>query len=315
MNQSVFSPLIRKFRLTSGLSQADVARLLGVRQATVSRIESGRMLPSPELAEKIKNLPMKGPVRRELPSPAKLRVRQEMKTIKANGFSVTYIGLSLEEQSGDYCSVDQLTSNKLSFVLADTVGHGINASGMSFAIEFGYKVVLSVINPSLIQASVLEAGIRGAISKTQKSWMGPPSLISGTFDVTSGLMEFVNSGQPIPYMFKDGNVREVRPQANRVLTSMAGYWEPQIQDTLVEMIEPGDAILLFSDGFAELVPYLHKQQSDIKSRFLRAAKLLRGDSEAILMNVLNLSGTSHEVEPDSFSDDATALLIARKRKS
>ena len=53
---SNYNKLIRQARENMGLTQADLARLIGEKESVVRRLESGRMAPTLELAKKLEKI-------------------------------------------------------------------------------------------------------------------------------------------------------------------------------------------------------------------------------------------------------------------
>ncbi|MEM0217217.1 MAG: multiprotein bridging factor aMBF1 [Candidatus Nezhaarchaeales archaeon] len=51
-----YNVLIRQARESMGLTQEDLARLIGEKESVIRRLESGRMIPSLELAKKLERL-------------------------------------------------------------------------------------------------------------------------------------------------------------------------------------------------------------------------------------------------------------------
>ena len=77
---SNYNVLIRQARESMGLTQADVARLIGEKESIIRRLESGRMTPTLELARKLEKL-----LRIKLYE----EVHQERETFKPQSFELT----------------------------------------------------------------------------------------------------------------------------------------------------------------------------------------------------------------------------------
>lgn len=307
MATKVFSTILKKYRERSGLSQIRIAQILGVKQATISRIEKGDLAPSSELVERIKKLPLDKfelkPLEKET-----IKITPKIETTTHGAFSISHVSISPGSQSGDFCSVDKLSRVKGSFMLVDAVGHDAEASKMAFAIEFAYATILSVLNRHLVNSQIIEAAIKGAIGKTKTAWIGNPSIICGTINAENSVIELSNFGQPTPLFFSKGESRDITFQ--RLGNAIADDGIMLGTESAHQQIGPGDALLMYTDGFLELSNTVFEQ--NLHSRFAKAAKLLKGDSEAILKNLLNFSDLN-QLDTQKFSDDATALLIARKR--
>ena len=309
MAQTVYSQILKKFRDSEGLTQLALANILGVKQGTVSRIEKGTLVPSDDLAEKIRKLPISKVAKFSPPLEQRKKIKPEYCILSLGEITVASATF-YEERSGDFCSIDKLSKNKIGFMLADTVGHGINSSRMSFALEFGYKVLLTLFESRMLTATLFETAMRGAIDKTKADWLGPPSIISGTINTDVGVVEFINSGQPSPLAFAKTEVRQIGqgpirpavPLQAESLVSGAG-------STIIHELAKGDAVLMYTDGFSELMAGFGE---NIKTKFSKTAKFLKGDAEAIIKN-MTLFGESSEIDSNKLPDDSTILVITRAR--
>jgi len=93
---SNYNVLIRQARESMGLTQADVAKLIGEKESIVRRLESGRMAPTLELAKKLEKL-LKIKLYEE--------VRQEQESPKPHEFQLTL---------GDVAVIKERASKKTS---------------------------------------------------------------------------------------------------------------------------------------------------------------------------------------------------------
>jgi putative transcription factor len=75
-----YNVLIRQARENMGLTQADLAKLIGEKESVVRRLESGRMAPTLELARKIEKV---------LKIKLYDEIRQEQEPPKPQGFQLT----------------------------------------------------------------------------------------------------------------------------------------------------------------------------------------------------------------------------------
>lgn len=300
MAENIFSLMLKRIREQSKMSQAEIARLLGVKQATVSRIESGHVWPSDRLAEQIQRLQPIGHQPTNISEKVKIRVA--IKSTKARNFSISSWSFSLDEKTGDLLVIEKVFSNKLSFLVGDAVGRGNLSGTMSSSLEFGYQTILSTLNHDLISPDVIENILRKTILKTPKIWLGQPSLAIGLLNYEEGSLELLNSGQPTPVYFPQGKDEPSKSNATE-----------KFRKSEKISMAAGEALLLFTDGFLELYNYLYGDL-EIRQRFNKAARLLKGDSEAILKNLINPKGNELEIDTRAFSDDATVLVITRKRE-
>jgi len=93
---SNYNVLIRQARENMGLTQADLAKLIGEKESIVRRLESGRMVPTLELAKKLEKV-LKVKLYEE--------VRQEQEPPRPQGFQLTL---------GDVAVIRERSSKKTS---------------------------------------------------------------------------------------------------------------------------------------------------------------------------------------------------------
>ena len=112
--------------------------------------------------------------------------------------------------------------------------------------------------------------------------------------LADGRMELVNAGHPRPYLLRQGEVTELTPPPGLPLGILASAYE-----TLTVTLEPGDRLLLVTDGFLERNP-LGAAVANIM-----AASAERHPREVVRELAENvLEATGHDLR-----DDATALCI------
>lgn len=299
MARSILIDKITQYMRTNKLSQAQMASILGVSQAHVSRLLTGKQDPSEHILQNISSLvgDIFDQKRRNTKSVDSKSFQYE------NGFSISRIATNESGYSGDLCLIDRLSKTLFSFILADTVGHGKEAHPMSFAIKTSYYTALSIFNSSVLTPALIENSISTAVARTKSEWLGPPSVTTGIINFNLGTIECINSGNPpiLFYRHRSKKLEVIDHKPIRASLSVSANLK-NIDEPLILRMEPGDSVLLYTDGFQEAIP------ENLMDRFANRSKMFGGDSEAIISGLVK-----NEDQLKSALDDATAIAISKGR--
>lgn len=307
--------ILKTYRHENHMSQDDLASLLGIKQTTISRIELGTLKPSQELAMKIRKL-RPSLSSSELGTSAakskktinnKISYHVHSRTIA--GFQFSWTSFSPGTKSGDVCRVDKLKTKKEAlFLIVDAVGHGNEAYPMNLGVQTAYLSALSLLSELVVEPEILYRAINSAIRNTEHQWIGSPSLIIGR--LTEHALEFVNNGQPDPIAMINNKIRTLEPDSVR--GSYTIDESPAIKVTPISL-SSGDSVMFYTDGLRDLFSRRNKS-TDLSKKFESTAKLLKGDSNAILKELLDFVPSGTELSPEVFTDDCTILIISRRRR-
>jgi len=288
---------LKRYLQYTGTTQEKIAALLGISQAQVSQILNGKA-PSAKALRKITT---------DLVLPSELKQDQKMfdkpqnvnkfiKNFKKDGLSISTFSSSYSEKSGDFLILDELVKNKKMLIVGDSVGHGQSANDMSFAIEYGYYCASSMLEKSLLNASLVKKVLEKAYYTTENRWVGPPSILYAVLnrkqETNFYTIELINSG--LPSHMVSGSTDDAKNGDSENKFSL----------------KAGSSLFIFTDGFVNFFD----TPEDLRNSFLRISKVFKGDSEAILLNLLKSSkklGSDQKVDLAFQKDDMTALIISK----
>lgn len=332
--------ILKQYRALQKISQAELSERLGVTQATVSRVESGKQDVSRSTLEKIKKLVGKvlGSKIQEdeigldldqdlsesvefdfseapifgVDESYRMLVRPESKVEGAllkEGLNYSFTMYEVGGVGGDIVKVTPNTSRnsmKSIFILGDAVGHGWQSAYMSFALEFGYETLMSTYREEIISPVLLESALNSAILKTSNKWKGEPSLIMGTVNYGNSAVDFINRGMPHPILRRGSEVEYLRESRYKAIDLI----ERSIQAKQVSSIELnlGDSIMFYSDGLIDLI-----DEGDLLTDFKSASGLFKGDSKAISKSIQRSIEKYIKLE-HHFADDVSFLIISKSKK-
>lgn len=174
--------------------------------------------------------------------------------------------------------------------LTDAMGHGTDAALLATLLvgslrnsrRAGDSLVdqAAAANTALIERSDIDQYVSGQLLRV---------------DLETGLVHVVNAGHPVPVRLRNGRVEPVELAADLPFGMIAGARYQAQSLTL----EPGDRLVLFTDGLLERGP------ANVDVAGLVAATASRHPREV----VRELTRAALENSPEGLPDDATALCL------
>ena len=154
------------------------------------------------------------------------------------------------EVGGDFFDFFCTLPHILTFAVADVSGKGADAAMFMArtrsAVRLANELMQQMDGPGTSPAAVLEAVNRELCQNNRERMF--VTLFLGFLDMTSGVVEFVNAGHPMPYrLAPSADIQRVdaKPQTPLGVRSSAGYTTHRIQ------LAPGEALFVCSDGIAD----------------------------------------------------------------
>ena len=128
------------------------------------------------------------------------------------------------------------------FAVFDTVGHDLR-SGL------GTATVLAGIRAARAEGAGLSAMARAADEALAQYLpeLRFTTAVLGTLDLSTGLLRYLNAGHPAPMLLRQGKVVTRLDRGRRL---PLGLNDAQLQ-IAEQHLEPGDRLLLFTDGITE----------------------------------------------------------------
>lgn len=207
---------------------------------------------------------------------------------------VTGINRSCLDVGGDYFDL-MAHGDRSAFVIADVCGKGLGAAlltamlqGAFASLSLGLEIApfFSHINNFMLSHSGVQ---RYA------------TLFFGVID-RSGLMEFINAGHVPPILVRDGKVQQGMCEASFPvgLLPMAEY------TTCTAQLEPGDTIVLVTDGITEAMNPEHDEYG--RERLIQGVEKCAGLSVE-QMQAWILANVELFTRGEYQSDDLTLLIV------
>jgi len=190
-----------------------------------------------------------------------------------------------------------LSETTVELAIFDAMGHGLNAGLLTAATLAAYRNARREGHDLQGQA--------GAIDTTITTNWGETAFVTGIvceLDLTTGRLRYVNAGHPRPLVLRSGKVVKTLAGGHRTpLGVVAGG-----VDTAEEFLEPGDWLVLHSDGVTEA--------RDPAGRFFGGARLVEMLEREVASGqpppetVRRVTRAVLDYQGGVLQDDATILL-------
>jgi phosphoserine phosphatase RsbU/P len=200
---------------------------------------------------------------------------------------------------GDFCVVSRSTPDSYAFIVADVMGHGTSAALYTMYLRSLWDECCRQETPAAIM-SAMNRRLSGVMA-------GASAFATGlccTLDVVSGRLQIASAGGPEPLLFGAGGGEPVTDIAGMPM----GLMDQNEYEQIERRLDPGDRLLLFSDGAVEIFGRDSKELgTDGLVRLLKemnypATELVFADLERRLLEYSNAI---------RFADDLTLLEVHR----
>lgn len=151
------------------------------------------------------------------------------------GENSSFKGASLFDVSGHGMAAGLVTMLSKN-IISNQFYQGLRSKGEKLK-PVDLSKVMYAVNDAVIEAKGdIENYLTGAIMRV----------------VNGGLCELVNAGNPFPLLNRDGQVTEIRPEVGKTQMGMIGISGLDVSFPTIQFnMNPGDSILLFTDGLSE----------------------------------------------------------------
>ncbi|HEX7654124.1 MAG TPA: SpoIIE family protein phosphatase [Verrucomicrobiae bacterium] len=156
-----------------------------------------------------------------------------------------------EQVSGDFFSVTQISPTEAGVFICDVTGHGTRAALVTAMIRALAEELKPLARDPANFLRKLNYDLCSILKNT-----GSPMLTTafyGVADCATGTLRFANAGHPKPLLVRRSE-RLVKPLANSTGKGQPalGLFEDPIYTTTEALLQPGDFLLLFTDGIYEV---------------------------------------------------------------
>ena len=209
--------------------------------------------------------------------------------------------VAAKDVGGDFYEFFPIDDHRIGFTIADVSGKGVpaaifmavsrtllKATGMR---DVASNVCIQMVNDMLCGESVESMFV---------------TVFYGIYDLKTGEIDFTNAGHNPPYILHaDGTVEMLKSECNLVLGAIEGMTFKN--ESL--RLNPGDALVMYTDGVTEAENKDHEQFGE--ARLEAALAELKGAESKQIVDTVNAK-VKEFVAGAAQSDDITQLVIRRK---
>jgi serine phosphatase RsbU (regulator of sigma subunit) len=210
-------------------------------------------------------------------------------------FAVTGINFPCLAVGGDYFDVFPLSDGRTAFLIADVSGKGLGAAIVTTMLQGALSAMTLGTDPARVFSHVNRF-------LCDHSEVGRyATIFFGILD-PDGHLEFINAGHPSPFLIRRGTAEEAFTEGSYPVGLV-----PEAEYTAACLkLEPGDTLVLFSDGVTEAM-----DPDEQLFGVPRLKKVLTGQMECpleqlqkcVLESVENFARGAHQ------ADDLTLLIV------
>lgn len=160
--------------------------------------------------------------------------------------------------SGDIYDVVRLDETRIGLFIADAVGHGVPAALMTVQIK--QSMPMKIIDPDCEQGyRVYTPGeaigkLNQAMLAVQTGKVRFATACYAIFDTSTNQLTVARAGHPFPLILRaDGTTENIDPEGG-----LLGVFPDEVFDEVTVQLEPGDRVLLYSDGFEVAFPTMNE---------------------------------------------------------
>lgn len=212
----------------------------------------------------------------------------------------TFAGLNrpCRSISGDYYDFVVRPDGKVYFVIGDVSGKGITAGLMMAGLQAAFRIFCKTDPSPAILAAELNTALKENLPQSKFV-----TLFLGRLDTATGTIEYANAGHAPPLWIRKSGVEELA-ETDLVLgvVTRADFLNRRLR------LEPGDALVLFTDGVSEAENHEGQEMSPMqfadrlsKLHATRAEEITKALEEAVLRHVGDVP----------LADDVTLVVVSR----
>ena len=289
---------LKNFRKKKKMTQGQVAKILGLTQAHISRVESGKAKLPKRLEER-----------------AHLLVLGELRNTKfllelTDDIIWNFAYFVLEKaSSGDRVHVNKNTfRGKTVLFHVDSSGNDQTARRMSDNLIIGLESILGTMqNDLLCTPEFIYKGLDCMVKNTRTFWRGEPSSNILIFNRGSGKIQILNAGMPNMWITRKGQEKITKPET-RKWPPPGNFSKKTLPFSEEVEIQKGDTLYSFSDGFID--EFKDHLTIPLEEYILSTFNALSGDAES--MGTRLLLALDEAMGDIDARQDISFVLVSRK---
>ena len=209
--------------------------------------------------------------------------------------------------AGDFYDVFEERESRIGIVLGDVSGKGLPASLLMATIHGSVRTAAPLYDGSNLPELV--AAVNALLCQRSPSNRFA-TMAWGFLDLENHVLDYVNCGHLPPILLRRNEADQVEVQRLEPTGPVIGILEGAVFSHRTIQMQPGDILVLFSDGFTEVEDAEEEEFGE--DRMVEAAReAADGSSAELLAHLLQVITTF--AASGELADDCTALAIRCRR--
>lgn len=215
------------------------------------------------------------------------------------GFLLVARNIPARWVAGDFYDLFHYPDGALGIAIADVAGKGIGAS----LIMSTAKAMLPLLAADrTVEETLRELNHRLGLTLGKREFV---ALALARFNPSTGLLQISNAGLPNPYVLSLGGApQEVDTPGPRV---PLGVMKNVAYKSLTLQLEPGDRLLLYTDGLPEAPTHGGEPIGYVELERIISASVAKPVGEWIDELITSIQAST----PDGLDDDCTVMVLER----
>jgi sigma-B regulation protein RsbU (phosphoserine phosphatase) len=164
--------------------------------------------------------------------------------------------------SGDIYDVVRLDETHIGLFIADAVGHGVPAALMTVHIKQSMPMkkidASSPVGYHIFSPGEAIGELNREMLKHQSGKVRFATACYGVIDTETHQLTVARAGHPFPLILRaNGQTETIEPEGG-----LLGVFPDEIYEEATVQLEPGDRVLLYSDGFEVAFPTFEKSEKE-----------------------------------------------------
>jgi len=202
-----------------------------------------------------------------------------------------------QEVGGDFYDFIELPEDNIGIALGDVSGKGIPAALLMIAVRTSLRVQAENVYS---MSEVMRRVNRALHSDTNQDEF--TTLFYAVLDTSNWMMTYINAGHNPPLLFRNGEIIRLKTGGMPVgLFKEADYRQETLQ------IEPGDMLVIYSDGFSE-APNAEWEEFG-EDRIIEVLRQHREEPPRQIIDTLEGAVTNYLSPEVNYSDDRTVVVL------
>ncbi len=226
------------------------------------------------------------------------------KIIAPEGYELACFRASATDLAGDYHDILPLNDGRTGIILGDVTGHGISAA---LAMAMAKATVDYMKLEGTLFPGPLMDQLNALFNRELKPRHKFMTLVTLVLEPESGKLEVDNAGQSYPYYY---NYASKTAEEVKIPSMPLGATKKRRSKPEVKMMQPGDAVILYSDGIIECSDETEEMFGYDRFYETYVELLDKGlSAEKVLEQMIDALETFRK--PGPYPDDVTLVILRR----